>query len=107
MKKREIRDTLIKARNLISDPTRWTQNAYARDVFGRRVTSLYDAHSFAAATACSHVTTNYGGLKHVWSALENTKIVQESGEWGIIGFNDTREHSEVIEMFDQAIESLS
>lgn len=97
-------DILIKARELISDPERWTQGAYAKDSSGREV---YD--SDAAVCWCG-----IGALRRVagYDYLSRSKAIdflhktaREAGFDYFQDFNDSSTHAEVLAAFDRAIEA--
>lgn len=105
-------ETLQKARDLISDPKRWTQGAFARDTLGR---DLFDAgeEDFEPVCFCS-----LGALAHVSGLHPDGTLPGESTLAEVIAkdlglppeigfvpdFNDTHTHAEVLAAFDAAIE---
>jgi len=98
MNNAELKQVLIKARELISKPENWTQRATARSADGRRVSALStEAVCYCAMGAMVKVAPLYLGsrLDFLLSAA-----VQESAAH----YNDTHTHAEVLAMFDKAIE---
>ena len=80
------------AYNLIKDPARWTQKAYARDANDIGVSS----HSIYTVKWCSlGVLMKFGGDDSVTKALEYT--INESLE----DYNDTHTHAEVMAMWEE------
>jgi hypothetical protein len=93
--------TLTKARELISDPARWTQGEYARDAKGAEVKpgSKY-ATCWCALGAVRKVTRRDSAAHGVLTAL------QKHCEGPTVTlFNDGHDHADVLAMFDRAIES--
>ena len=97
-------ETLKAARDLISDPARWTQNLFARDKDGKRADPQSDEAvcfcSFGAIerfTGCKTLSEVEGHLDNVCGRLFGTNV---------ISFNDTRTHAEVLALFDAAIAEL-
>jgi hypothetical protein len=93
-------ETLKAARDLISDPARWTQGTYARNEIGARTRDFEDASvSFSALGALRRVHMPPSAVallvKQLPEGIEN-----------IDAFNDTHTHAEVIALFDAAIAEL-
>lgn len=96
-------EILVKARELIADPKRWTQGVYARDADG----CFVSATSPSSASWCS--------VGAVLCAAVSPETLSEGGKaiafldslatnkYGILGFNDTHTHAEVLEVFSKAI----
>lgn len=98
-------EILTKARELISDPDSWTQGAFARnrDGLSTEIGSDY-AVCWCANGALARVTQGkdvwfQGRWVHIRHLLEHGIDCK-----GIVCFNDSHEHEEVLEMFDKAIE---
>ena len=93
-----VRDVLIRARERISVPERWTQGAVARDINGSDVMT----HSKRAVCWCSMgaIKAEAGELQYR-AALNFLTGIQ--GEC-VHEYNDTHTHTEVLAMFDKAIE---
>ena len=94
-------ETLLKARDLISDPKRWTQRSFAVHEDGGDCLPEDDgAVCFCAEGAlirASGSKLTHGYPKELEKALE-----AEMGD--IWHFNDTHTHAEVLAAFDAAIE---
>jgi hypothetical protein len=97
-------ETLKAARELISDPAKWTQNAFARDKKGKMIGPNGDgAVCFCAFGAIRFFTkepnvTAADIFLNGFSRLKN-------GEYLDV-FNDTHTHPEVLALFDAAIAEL-
>lgn len=108
-------EALQKARDLVSDPKRWTQNAFARDEDGRDGPS-YDGDWFEPVCFCS-----LGALAHVCGMEPEHELPGEDVLAGVIAeqngleydlsliheFNDSHTHAEVLAIFDLAIARAS
>lgn len=93
-------DILKKAREIISDESRWTQGAYARTGKGR----LIGPHCRGAVCFCS-VGAIFKASGLDWGYLPS-RIVSAFGfddEGKIALFNDKNTHGSVLKMFDKAI----
>ena len=94
-------ETLKAARQLISDPAKWTQGWFARNALGE----LVDVDSSSAVCFCS-----IGALCRVESAAysEAKRTLERNISDGLsLGwFNDTHTHAEVLALFDAAIAEL-
>jgi hypothetical protein len=97
-------ETLKAARDLISDPARWTQGEYARDANRIRTQIASDeAVCFCAQGAIYRV----GGISHVLDAeMHLNSTCRKRFGRGVYSFNDTHTHAEVIALFDAAIAEL-
>ena len=98
---------LTEARDLISDPKRWTQGAYARDAHGRQT---YWGDPAAVCWCASGAISKATKLTPAQSAMNRDLVDQAQAEldsaidhYGVFTFNDSRTHKEVLEMFDRAI----
>lgn len=101
------KETLTEARDLITDPAKWTQHSYAKDVDGRPTYS----NSEAAVCWCSLGALQkviYGEDRpgerstpplHLYSHLKESMDCEHIG-----AFNDKSSHEEVLAAFDRAIE---
>jgi hypothetical protein len=96
-------EILEKARELISDESRWTRGWFAKTADGYRCNPLsLGAECFCALGALSKVMgTNYGELTGK-TATERLRSSLPSG-CNITGFNDSATHAEVLDLFDRAI----
>jgi hypothetical protein len=96
-------ETLKAARQLISDPAKWTQGEFARDADGNEVKAWSeDATCFCAYGAIQHVTEREDSEADfvLWKACMS-KFQTE-----VIVLNDTHTHAEVLALFDAAIAEL-
>lgn len=103
----KISEVLKAARELITDPKRWTQGAFARTIKDGRVSP---EHEFAVCF-CS-----FGALYKVqpgeWTKASESVPAHEfinrfcvaTHHVDLAHFNDNRTHKEVLELFDKAIE---
>jgi hypothetical protein len=93
-------DKLRAARDLISDPERWTQGTIARDWTGKQTTAdAVDAFCWCAIGALEKVASNAQPFRALRWAMP-------SGYRSIVSFNDTHTHAEVLALFDKAIAEL-
>lgn len=96
------------ARELISDPTHWTQGVLARYSSGEKAYSTMepDAVSWCSLGAMSVATSRCGAtagqMMRSWGILE--KFCPDGN---ISEFNDTHTHAEVLAAFDAAILAAS
>jgi hypothetical protein len=97
-------ETLKAARQLITDPAKWTQGEFARDVDGSASFALSErAHCYCALGALEKVigrpdyTDAYDKLWRVCRTKFGTDVA---------AFNDTHTHAEVLALFDAAIAEL-
>jgi hypothetical protein len=93
----------MKAKNLLTDASRWTQGADARDAWGRAC----DPDSPAAAMYCLRgaVLRAYGESEAAEAALERVKrAVGAKGPLGIEYWNDnlSRTFAEVLEVLEKS-----
>lgn len=85
-------------RELLSDPDRWTQGAYARDATGHTVlTYAPDACRWCIAGACDRTAPSTARALQARAALARQAGVRLST------FNDTNGHPEVLALIDKAI----
>ena len=107
----QVKQALIKARELIADRNHWTQGASARDDRGAPVPytdpdamcwcsmgAIGKVVSEAEQTPVGVVIALRGGIKHLKSFTSFTSIAS---------FNDNSTHTQVLEAFDKAIENAS
>lgn len=91
--------TLIAARELISEESRWTQGQYARDSAGHGSSPMSKtAVCFCSEGAILRVTREPNDV-----VLADRLLRKATGEPTYV-FNDTRTHTEVLAAFDRAIE---
>ena len=96
-------ETLRAARQLISDPAKWTQGVAARNRLGSSVDPLAeDAVCFCSIGAIRNVVAEDNhAFERASDALRSHSPI------GVIaGFNDTHTHAEVLGLFDAAIAEL-
>jgi len=96
-------ETLKAARQLISDPAKWTQGEYARDADGNGVRAWSeDATCFCA----------YGAIQRFTEAEDSgvdfflKKACADKFQLDVVTLNDTHTHAEVLALFDAAIAEL-
>ena len=91
------REILVAARELISEPERWTQGEHARDLNGRRVSpGGPNAVCWCSLGALEKVAD--GSPPHVAHA-----VLQYAVRTRVSQFNDGTDHAAVLAMFDRAI----
>jgi hypothetical protein len=96
-------ETLKAARQLISDPAKWTQGAQSRDKLGHPYAFDTDkAVCWCALGAIERVAGRYSSERFEAS----TKLRSISPKGLVIDFNDTHTHAEVLALFDAAIAEL-
>ncbi len=97
-------ETLKAARDLISDPAKWTQGELARDADGEQVPPLDDNATCwcsigAMRKVCGPKANFYdGAFRRLYFKVPSKGAVSE--------FNDTHTHAEVLALFDAAIAGL-
>jgi len=92
--------TLTAARELLSDPVRWTKGRMARDAAGERAYSRSpEAVCWCAAGALNKVSSAWGVQE-----AQGILFASVSGK-GIAAFNDdpTTTHADILAAFDRAI----
>lgn len=104
-----VREILIAARELISDPARWTQGASARTRDGNA--ALVDdpsACSWCALGATAHEARRLDGFASA-DALRDAIVLLDTlaGPNRLPFFNDHGSHESVLALFDRAIEATS
>jgi len=98
MNNAEIKQVLIKARNLISKPENWTQRAVARTPEGHRTSALStNAVCYCAMGALIKIYPLYQGSRHIG-------VLAKAMGADVAYYNDNHTHAEVLAMFDKAIE---
>jgi hypothetical protein len=106
-------ETLKAARQLISDPAKWTQRFKALDEFALPVDPKSErAICFCALGAMQNVTGLSRYHRPVFDAAEvlNRKlplyVTLSDDEADFTDYNDTHTHAEVLALFDAAIAEL-
>ena len=103
----DVAAVLTGARELISDPERWTQHVYARDAEGwhtgwdspKAVCWCAVGAVGRAAQVVQEESVERNAL--VFRAMDELRRV--IGDHGVSSFNDHYAHADVLHMFDQAI----
>jgi len=102
MNNAEIKQVLIKARELISKPENWTQRAVARTPEGHRTSALStNAVCYCAMGALIKIYPLYQGSRHIGT------LAKAMGTTDIAHYNDNHTHAEVLAMFDKAVTALN
>lgn len=96
-------EVLRRARALIEKPENWTQESYAADAQGNGISDPNDgaACRFCSVGAVARVLGIDGSLAEVHHAVKVLNDCTDSG--GIIDFNDSRSHAELLAVWDDAI----
>lgn len=97
-------ETLKAARDLISDPSCWTQGDFARNTDGQSVDpNNKEAMCFCAFGAIQRITENplMSDADRLLESICNERFSLSVGD-----FNDTHTHAEVLALFDAAIAEL-
>lgn len=98
----DVREVLVKARELIADPERWVQHMNASTADRRMVASTScDACKWCANGAVMKVAGTCWNENY----LPAMRTLDQIGGGDIVHFNDTHTHAEVIAAFDRAIAS--
>jgi hypothetical protein len=98
-----VREQLVAARDLIADPERWTQGAYARDVNDEPTMALSaSACKWCPVGAVMRVT----GSPYGWGPGTGALSVAANGLSASV-VNDEQGHAAVLAMFDRAIEATT
>jgi hypothetical protein len=107
------REILVEARELISDPSKWTVQTFARRATGDEVVATDSkAERFCALGAIFRVSevTSPGQLRCIPSGMTARLVLMQAAYRlhgkGITEANDFIGHHAVLEMFDTAIASL-
>lgn len=97
-----VLDALIAGRALIEDPKHWTRKFNARDADGHPVwnTKTQEPISWCSLGALSKVTE---GTTKVYNGAY--KVLRACVDAGVSDFNDSHSHSEVLALWDKAIEA--
>jgi len=94
-----VKQILIEARELISDPRHWTTCAWARDEFGKSV-GVSCGTAFCSVGAIERAAGDWRLEKY--AALDAFRRVVQCDY--LPEFNDTHTHAEVLAAFTRAIE---
>ena len=94
---------LRKARELISDPARWTQGAYARDESGFEVSSTWEAACcWCALGAIIKTAREMKARVGVTTDVISTLYRHSAGR-PVFEVNDKEGHAAVLALFDKAL----
>lgn len=95
------KNVLIKARDLLKDEARWTQDAFARNPGGRSVHSKAED----ACAWCSVGAVRQVSAFEEWDDAESA--LTKAAGMVITAYNDDqyRTHDEVLRVFDKAIQA--
>lgn len=106
-------EVLKRARERISDPSRWTQAAMARTRGGNLALSdCFDAVCWCAVGAVHKECSPINFVTEYDSALRSLAETVRDWRWardpffGVTNFNDTHTHAEVLALFDATIARL-
>ena len=99
----ETKEILQKARDLITDPDKWTQKAYAKDSKGMTV-SLWSKEATCWCALGALYSFNEDGIFEL-PGDTHSRLQDHAGR-DIVSFNDNSTHAEVLAAYDRAIESL-
>lgn len=104
MSKQETRtiDILEKARDLISDPDRWTQGELARGPNGRPLGPCSPHAVRWCAAGALYCVGRGDGRRHAQVQLDLAALVYGAGYFST-SVNDFRGHATVMDMFAEAI----
>ena len=95
----EVRELLIKARKVIENPENWCRGAYSWDGKHCAVGALYEVTGDSQREIINDSLKLYPAYEYL-----NQLTLDSSG---IIHYNDSHQHHEVLAIFDIAIASLS
>ena len=106
----DTKTILVRARELIAEPSHWTQYAQAKDILGNNV-SPYSrtAVSFCALGALKRAEYDADSLTGaVPRECDKASLYRHlPSEYStLMNFNDSCTHTEVLDLFDAAIRSL-
>lgn len=94
---RDLAEQLRAARDLIADPTRWTQGSFARDADGDPCGSRHPAAcQWCLEGALVKVGARFAAETYLYRALPK-------GEDDAAHYNDNRQHRTIIRLLDKAI----
>lgn len=103
-----VKENLIAARELISDPDRWCQVEYAKTIAGV-VTGPLDPDAVCFCTIGALVRATRSTVRDVEQDCGEgaiSKVLEKACGSSVIRFNDTHSHAEVLAAFDRAIEAV-
>ena len=99
-------EILRAARELISDPARWTQGAFARSFSGENL--AYGNDPRATCWCAYGVLEKISGEKQFYSApghteLNNSCFTESEKLFSVPAINDNGTHKDVLALYDRAI----
>jgi hypothetical protein len=96
---------LISAKDLISDPAKWTQNAPARDEKGKEVPAVSESATCWCTIGALHKVSEGEGYMRFSDAY---KALCDSSPSGMVAhYNDEGTHADVMALFDRAIVKIA
>ena len=101
-----VTELLIEARDLISEPGRWTQGVYACDALGYAIDwGSPEAVCWCATGAICKAAESIQehGKRRALIERATVELRIAIGHNGVTAFNDHRTHAEVLAAFDRAI----
>lgn len=99
-----IVEVLRAARAKITDPKHWTRHVNARDADGEPISpSDPSAVCWCSYGAIAAVDPEDDAGTNACDFLHDAAR-EKTGHWGVSALNDDGEHSDVLSMFDRAIE---
>ena len=101
-------ELLTASRDLISEPERWTQDAYARDIHGEPTDAVGDGAVCWCATGALWSAGHDHNGKHFYDLYEDAvgELTQAAGRKSLVLYNDGHTHNQVLALFDEAIAAL-
>ncbi len=94
-----VQQVLADAKALIASPDRWTAGCMARDAGGNSV----HPESPVAVKFCLFGALYRGWQLHTTAAARKAMLAAAGSEDGLIIFNDTHTHAEVLALLDKGI----
>lgn len=102
-----LRDTLVRTRELLSDPSHWTKDAYARDEHGDTLLHTSRRAVCWCLSGAVRIQPTYSGTEMHF--LRRIVAEKHPGFGNVPAFNDSPSttHAMVLELLDYAIERAS
>ncbi len=91
------------ARELLSDPKRWTRYTSARDIDGEPISALHPK----AVCFCFHGALVHSGLRVGTPDFNVVQAFLNERTESYIGFNDTHTHDQVMTFMDEVIGDMT
>lgn len=98
----EVAKTLMKARELISDPLHWVQGTYCTSIGGHKMYCAAGAIYHALDVAADGPIPESGKLFLLMDQTFSALMVDQHSV-DVEGYNDNHTHDEVLALFDKAI----